>query len=107
MLLDSTLRSIEIVLGGAVTLNQLPFVVAYAEWTIVDKDGRDCDKGEYVYIRSLWIHSSFRGYILSHLIGKIYKVARFHKNCKYVYWQSRKHGFRLSKTILISRFKIK
>jgi ABC-type glycerol-3-phosphate transport system substrate-binding protein len=33
IVLDSTLKSLEIVLGGAITTNQLPWVVSYAEIT--------------------------------------------------------------------------
>lgn len=35
-------------------------VIAYVEYTIVDKYGHPCEVGQYCWVRDIWVHRSIR-----------------------------------------------
>lgn len=75
--------------------NCLGHIVSYAEWTIVDSQGRDRDDGLYLLIKEMWIHPDYRNLGMKNIIMNLWQAVK-DKPCKYVYWQRRKHNMRLS-----------
>ena len=68
-------------------------VVAFIEWTLVDKDGKICNDGVYVFVNELWVHESLRnGNVIRNFIQLI---ASKTPQCEYGYWERRKYNCRL------------
>lgn len=83
--------------------NEEGFVYAYIEWSVVDHQTRLDDKGEFLYIRDLWIHPRYRG---NGVLGSFMKVIFYDpktQRTQFVYWNNNKHH-RLSGLVPISRF---
>lgn len=67
--------------------NESGFVIAYAQWDIVDASGRWARWGDYVCIREMWIHKDFRrSKVLTDLLGKMYHHPMA-ASVAYVYWE--------------------
>jgi len=60
---------------------------SYIEWQVLDPTGYPSDGGEYIFIRSIWIHKRFRGMrAYRSLIDKIDRH-EYTKGCHFVYWE--------------------
>lgn len=67
--------------------NKDGFIIGFIEWNILDPTGIPADKGEYIFVRTIWVHPKFRcrrSYQL--LIDKIdnHPYSRY---SHFVYWE--------------------
>lgn len=84
--------------------NEDGFIFAYLEWQVVDKNGAFKNFGEYVYVQDCWIHRHRRE---KGLLAQMARITARHPHVaksKYVYWNRKKYGDRLSKAFLIGHF---
>jgi len=60
---------------------------SYIEWQVLDAAGIQTNNGDYVYIRSIWIHPDWRETrAFRHLINNIYKHP-YSQKASFVYWE--------------------
>jgi hypothetical protein len=78
--------------------NKMGYIRSFAEWTLVDETGAPDDKGQFIFIRNLWVHDKQRkGFGKLGEIKKFIKRISKHPFCKYaiyVYWLRKKYGER-------------
>src|SRR3990167_7928307 len=83
--------------------NEQGFIYAYIGWETVDKEGKNKNDSEYLYINDLWIHPQYRkGKIINLFIRLLEKDHRT-KNVKYIYLSREKYDGRLSKLLTRNR----
>lgn len=84
--------------------NEDDLIYSYFEFDIVDKNGKQINDGEYMYVRDIWVHTTYNG---KKEISKFIKEAEespLTKKVKYIYWLrtkwvlGKKISQRLSKT---------
>jgi hypothetical protein len=75
----------------ALKRNEDGYIVAYAEYRIVNQDGKDNDKGLFCYIRDCWVHPKHKG-ILKELIKQGHEK---YPQVIWIYWKRSKHGGRM------------
>ena len=69
-------------------------VIAYCEWSVTDNQGKLDDKGEYCFVRELWIWEGKRG--KSQIIRSFIKqITESLPQLKYAYWKRPKHSSRV------------
>ena len=71
-------------------LNKNNLCDAFLEWTLVDKDGKVSNNGEYIYLREMW---TFEKNGLHKILGK--RVFDKTPKAKYIYWKRKKYGGRM------------
>jgi hypothetical protein len=68
--------------------------IAFLEWSMVNAQGILDDKGEYVFVRELWIWKGMKHglYLIKSFIKKICEEF---PQAKYGYWKRKKYGDRV------------
>ena len=62
------------------------YIYSYFEFDVVDKDGKWKDKGEYMYVRDIWIHPDYRGLTeINKYIAEAEELKET-KNVQNIYW---------------------
>lgn len=67
--------------------NELGYVIAYCQWDLVNPTGALDPKGQFAWIRDMWIHKSFRR---STVISDLALAMDCHpasSGVRYVYWE--------------------
>ena len=85
-------------------------IIAYAEYRMVDAQGKDDTRGEYIWINDVWVHKDYRRRNVFNEIlqGFIAKQAISYPWAKYIYWKREKHNERMSlynRTTILRRAK--
>jgi hypothetical protein len=77
-------------------------IISYCESRVVGQSGFDKLHGEYIYIADLWIHESHKNdwSIFRELMNDILRKAQ---SAKWIYFQRKKYGGRMSKLYTRSR----
>jgi hypothetical protein len=73
--------------------NEDDYVIAVAEYRIVDKDTTPNEKGLYCYIREFWVHPKHRRKnLIKEMIKEEHK--KYPQVC-WIYWRRTKYGGRM------------
>lgn len=78
------------------------YIYAYIEFEIVGADGRQDEKGQYIYISDLWVQPYYRSQHLR-VIRELSRMVDRHElaqGTQWVYWEREKYNNRLSKVFL-------
>ena len=76
----------------SVKKNEDGYIVAYAEYRVVNKDAQDDKDGIYAYIKDCWIHPNYRKTTIRELIKQGHQ--RYPK-LRYIYYKRKKYKGRM------------
>ena len=67
--------------------NKEQHIIGYIEWSILSPTGLPQEDGEYIFIRSIWVHPKHRGKRSYQLLIDKINHHKYSQNSYFVYWE--------------------